>query len=326
MNPLPQLHRSSTSDEREHIELLLKVARMYYEDGATQAHIAKQVGYSRPTVSRLLTEAREQGVVHIRITHPLERAMSMEQELAQKFGLLGARIADSEDLGDHTQKIARCAADYIIETSPDDSTIAVSNGYAVNATVEAMPRMGWGASRVIQAIGAADNDEVLVDASETCRRLASRLGGRHFALPAPLVVSSAEVATSLIQSNQVANILHHASHADMALVGIGTIEDRHSGYIFDGYVEPETSKVVNSAGAVGHICGHHFDAAGRHIVTPMCSRTIGITLQELAELPRVVGVAWGEHKLEAIRAALLGRFVSVLVTDRETATALLASE
>ena len=88
-----RLHRSSTSDERERVNLLLKVARMYYEEGATQAQIAKQVGYSRPTVSRLLTEAREEGVVHIRITHPLERSMSIEKALAQKFGLAGARIA-----------------------------------------------------------------------------------------------------------------------------------------------------------------------------------------------------------------------------------------
>ena len=238
-----RLHRSSTSDERERVNLLLKVARMYYEEGATQAQIAKQVGYSRPTVSRLLTEAREEGVVHIRITHPLERSMSIEKALAQKFGLAGARIAESKDLGSLTQRVARCAADYLIETSPEDSVITVSNGFAVNATIEAMPRMNWVSSRVVQAIGSVSNEEVLVDASETCRRLASQLGGRHIALPAPLVVSAPEVAYSLVQSQQVAGILHYAASADTALVGIGTIEDRKKGYIFDGYVEEELSLI-----------------------------------------------------------------------------------
>lgn len=321
-----RLHRSSTSDERERVNLLLKVARMYYEEGATQAQIAKQVGYSRPTVSRLLTEAREEGVVHIRITHPLERSMSIEKALAQKFGLAGARIAESKDLGSLTQRVARCAADYLIETSPEDSVITVSNGFAVNATIEAMPRMNWVSSRVVQAIGSVSNEEVLVDASETCRRLASQLGGRHIALPAPLVVSAPEVAYSLVQSQQVAGILHYAASADTALVGIGTIEDRKKGYIFDGYVEEETSEVLQQKGAVGHICGHHFNAQGEHIVTPMCARTIGINLKQIHRLPRVVGVAWGEHKLNAIRGALRGKLVSVLITDSETATALLEEE
>ena len=324
MAPSPQrLHRSSTSDERERVSLLLKVARMYYEECATPAQIAKRVGYSRPTVSRLLSEAREEGVVHIRITHPLERAMSMEKALAEKFGLIGARIAESKDLGNLTQNVARCAADYLIETSPEDSVITVSNGFAVNATIEAMPRMNWLTSRVIQAIGSVSNEEVQVDASETCRRLASQLGGRHIALPAPLVVSAPEVAYSLIQSQQVAGILHYAATADTALVGIGTIEDRKKGYIFDGYVEEETSAVLQRDGAVGHICGHHFNAQGEHIVTPMCARTIGINLKQIRHLPRVVGVAWGEHKLDAIRGALRGKLVSVLITDRATAEALL---
>lgn len=324
MAPSPQrLHRSSTSDERERVSLLLKVARMYYEEGATQAQIAKRVGYSRPTVSRLLTEAREEGVVHIRITHPLERAMSMEKALAEKFGLIGTRIAESKDLGNLTQNVARCAADYLIETSPEDSVITVSNGFAVNATIEAMPRMNWLASRVIQAIGSVSNEEVQVDASETCRRLAGQLGGRHIALPAPLVVSAPEVAYSLIQSQQVAGILHYAATADTALVGIGTIEDRKKGYIFDGYVEEETSAILQRDGAVGHICGHHFNAQGEHIVTPLCARTIGINLKQIRRLPRVVGVAWGEHKLDAIRGALRGKLVSVLITDRATAEALL---
>lgn len=324
MAPSPQrLHRSSTSDERERVSLLLKVARMYYEEGATQAQIAKHVGYSRPTVSRLLTEAREEGVVHIRITHPLERAMSIEKALVEKFGLIGARIAESKDLGNLTQNVARCAADYLIETSPEDSVITVSNGFAVNATIEAMPRMNWLTSRVIQAIGSVSNEEVQVDASETCRRLAGQLGGRHIALPAPLVVSAPEVAYSLIQSQQVAGILHYAATADTALVGIGTIEDRKKGYIFDGYVEEETSAILQRDGAVGHICGHHFNAQGEHIVTPLCARTIGINLKQIRHLPRVVGVAWGEHKLDAIRGALRGKLVSVLITDRATAEALL---
>lgn len=317
-------NRSTSSVEREHIMLLLTVARMYYENGATQAEIAKKIGYSRPTVSRLLTEARQQGVVHIRITHPLERAMQIEKELAAKFGLKDVRIADNSDLAAIPQQVARCAADYILETSDEDLAIAVANGYAVNATIEAMPQVGWHQSRVFQMIGSVGSDDLLLNSPETCRRLAGALGGRHYALPTPLVVASDQVAAALRQSSQVEPILELAARADLALVGIGTVTPGlSSAHNFDDYADSETQQILLDAGVVGHLCGHHFDAEGRHVRTPLCDRTIGVELERLKNIPKVVGVAWGESKLRAIRAAILGGYVSVLVTDRQTAVQLL---
>lgn len=75
----------ATAESRKHIELVLKVARMYYMQNLTQAQIASAVGYSRPTVSRLLQESRDEGIVHIDIGHVLERVMSLEDRLVQRF-------------------------------------------------------------------------------------------------------------------------------------------------------------------------------------------------------------------------------------------------
>lgn len=320
---MSRFSRSASSVEREHVMLLLTVARLYYENGATQAEIAKKIGYSRPTVSRLLTEAREQGVVHIRITHPLERAMQIEKELAAKFGLKDVRIADNSDVATIPQQVARCAADYIVENSRDNLAIAVSNGYAVNATIEAMPQLGWHQSRVFQMIGSVGTNDILLNSPETCRRMASALGGRHYALPSPLVVANTQVAEALRQSNQVEPILELAARSDLALVGIGTVSPGPSSHNFDDYADAETQEILERQQAVGHLCGHHFDAEGRHIRTPLCDRTIGLDMERLKTLPRVVGVAWGESKLQAIRGAVLGGYISVLVTDRETAIQLL---
>lgn len=319
----PRLHRSRTSDAREHIRLLLRVARMYYQDGATQSQIAASIGYSRPTVSRLLAEARNKDVVRIRIDHPLERAMNMEEELIERFGLHDARIAEVADPMSLPAEVSRCAADYIVETCYEDVAIAVSNGYAVKETIEAMPQTDWIQSRVIQMLGSVSNSEFLIDSSETCRRLARQLGGRHYPLPAPLVVASAEVATSLSESPQVSSILDLAQRSDLALVGIGTVSKGRSRHIFEGLTDSYVSATLIREKAVGHICGHHFDIEGRHIQTSLCDRTIGISLQQIKRLPRVIGVAWGEQKLKAIRGAICGGFISTLVTDRNTALSLL---
>lgn len=320
---MPRPHRSASSLEREHIMLLLTVARLYYENGATQAEIAKKIGYSRPTVSRLLTEAREQGVVHIRITHPLERAMQIEKELAAKFGLQNVRIANNADLASIPQQVARCAADYIVENSRENLAIAVSNGYAVNATIEAMPQLGWDQSKVFQMNGSVGTNNILLNSPETCRRMASALGGRYYSLPAPLVVASVQVAESLRESSQVQPILDFAARSDIALVGIGSVNPGPSSHNFDDYADAETQQILTEQGAVGHLCGHHFDAEGRHIRTPLCDRTIGLDMERLKSLPRSIGVAWGESKVRAIRGAVLGGYISVLVTDRETAIELL---
>lgn len=85
----------ASTQTRQHIETLIKVAQLYYEDGLNQAQIARQVGFSRSSVSRMLTEAREEGVVHISIGHPLQRLVSMENALKKKYGLKCVRVSAS---------------------------------------------------------------------------------------------------------------------------------------------------------------------------------------------------------------------------------------
>jgi len=171
------LHRSETSEGRKHTALLLDVARRYYLDSETQAEIASAISFSRPTVSRLLAEAREVGIVQIRISHPMERVLGIEQELIRTFGLTHARVADPEEPSGAQAEVARCAADLLIEQSSEDVVICVSNGLAVAATVDALPRLIWPRSRVVQMIGSVGPSERLLDSPEICRKMAQRLGG-----------------------------------------------------------------------------------------------------------------------------------------------------
>lgn len=316
-------HRSRTLDAREHTALLLEVARRYHLEGESQAEIAREVSFSRATVSRMLSEARRRGIVQVRIGHPMERVLGIERALVRTFGLKQARVADPEVASAVQEEVAKCAADLIVEVASEEVVLSVSNGLAVTATVAAMPQLVWPRSRVVQMIGSIGQSERLLDSPETCRRMARKLGGSFHPLPAPLVVSTPAVAHALRLDNQIATTLELGARADLALIGVGVVADGHSGLIFQQYEDQGLEEEVRQAGAVAHICGHHILASGEHLRTVFCDRTIAVDPERLREIPLVVGVAWGEEKVAPLAAVMRGGFISALVTDRHTALRLL---
>ena len=307
------------SHEREHIELLLNVARKYYLEGESQAEIADSVNFSRPSVSRLLTEARRRGIVQIQISHPLERLTRLEARLADHFGLEKARVADSPFAAG---EIVRCAATLLVESCREDSLITVSNGRVVAAIANAVPRMGWINSRVVQMTGSlSGHQNRQADSSEVCRRLAARLGGSFHELPVPFVLSSSVIAAQMRSEEPIAATLELGAAADVALVEVGAV--REDALAADTYPSPDLVLEMAKTGAVAHIVGHYVSEDGNHLSTPLCERAITVDLEQMKKIPLVIAVAWGHEKIPAIKAVMKGGFISALVTDRSTAERLL---
>jgi DNA-binding transcriptional regulator LsrR (DeoR family) len=317
------LHRSRTTEDRAHAALLLEVARQYYTDGRSQAEIASDINFSRATVSRLLSEARARGVVQITIAHPLERVLTLERALMRAFGLKLARVADAVEPSSAMREVARSAADLIIECSPSEVVLTLSNGRAVTATVDALPQQVWPRSKVVQMIGSLGQSDRLIDSPETCRRMARKLGGTFHPLPAPLIVQDAATAWALKRDNQIATTLELGARADVALLGVGSVNEGHSGTIFRDYENHATAEAARAAGAVAHICGHHISARGEHVRIDPCERTIAMDPERLHNIPLVVCVARGDDKVAALEAVMRGGFISALATDVPTARGLL---
>lgn len=311
--------------DREHLHLLLQVARLYYDEGATQSEISKAVGYSRPTVSRLLAEARERGIVTITISHPLERLISMEDALRDRFNLLAARVTEVEPGAPLSLAVGKEAAELLSLYGGANKVIALSNGRSVAAVVRQMRHHDWPGACVAQMIGSVGNGLVVEDSPAICRTLADRIGAEYAQMPVPLMLESAQVAHAMHREPQVVAALQLAAHADVALVGVGAVNaDGYGGPIMEPYITPQIAAQVRATTAVGHICGHHFDARGNHVHTALCDRMIALDPARLRDIPISIGVAWGQNKVEALRAAIRGRYLNALVTDRTTAEALLA--
>ena len=153
--------------------------------------------------------------------------------------------------------------------------------------------------------------------------LAQRLGGSYSTLPVPMILSSTPVAEAMRKERQIADTLTLGGHADAAVVGVGSVKEGRSGHIFKDYENAAFIKEVTELKAVGHICGHHIDAQGRHIRTSLCERTISIEFERLKRIPLVIGVAWGPQKVASILACLRAGLISALATDRDTAEGIL---
>lgn len=312
------------TDSRAHIQLLLEVARAYYENDESQDEIAARIGYSRSSVSRMLTEARKRGVVTFVVAHPLERQMALEDELKARFRLKAVRVADVDPKVPSLTAVARAGAEVLVEACTNATVLATSAGTTIDAVVQALPFLALRELHVVQMIGSLNRQNQLVDSPEIARRVAERLGGDYRQMPAPLIVQSARLAQALQKEEAVANAIALASHADVAFLGIGAMDHAGgSGPIFSGWLSRAESRMLAELGAVGHMTGHHFDVNGVHVVSELCDRVMAVPLQRLKGIGTVVGIAAGEQKVAAIRGAAKGHLLDVLVTDAATAQAVL---
>jgi lsr operon transcriptional repressor len=144
-------------------------------------------------------------------------------------------------------------------------------------------------------------------------------------IPAPIHASSKELAAALRAEPTIQQVLQRACEVDMAVVGVGT-PSPDATIVQLGYLSEEDLVLLAEHNAVGDILGQFFDATGVVVDIPLHARRIGIELADLKKIPKVVGVAGGVHKAEAILGALRGGFLDVLVTNEIAAIRLLELE
>lgn len=146
-------------------------------------------------------------------------------------------------------------------------------------------------------------------------------------MPVPLVMGSVASAQAMLTEELVVTTLELAARADIALTGVGAVSPRgHPGAILSPWVTPQMAADVHRRGAVAHVCGHYFDAAGGHVKDQMCDRLIAMPPERLAGIDLAIGIGWGVHKVPALHAALRTGLLSALATDEETARLILTYE
>ena len=314
----------SAGPDDERLHLLATAAELYYLHGLDQNSISREIGMSRSNVSRLLSEARLRGVIEVRIHYPLARASSLESELVSIFGLADARVLAARpgvSVKDALRPVGRLAADYLLENLRDGLVIGLSWGTSLEAMVEAVMASRSYAVEVVQLLGGLSWVSPSLSGHELGRRLADKLGGTFSYLHAPAIVDSAAAAESLRRQPGIADVLARGEKADIAFVGVGSFGTGSSKALFSrSYLTPLERREIKASGAVGDVCARVFTEEGEECGAAVGNRVIGVDLDSLRKIPRVVAVARGLEKVQGILGALRGGSASVLITDELTAS------
>ncbi len=312
----------STTPGEDRYNLLARVASMYYEEGLTQQEISARLGYSRSAISRLLSEARKVGIVEIRVYHQLVRNAEMERELQARFDLREVRVLATGGALPYAKMLRRLGelAAWLVEQAVKrDSVLGVSWGTSIYEVAHALRPPHYPDVMVVQLIGALGTPDPQIDGPELARWFAQLYGCRYLTLPAPLVVDSPAVRDALLNDRRVGEVLKRASEADVAVVGIGSVDPSVSSLVRAGYLTPDELGELAAGGVVGDVCSIMFDAQGRLVDMPITRRMVSIQPAVLRRIPLVLGVAGGAVKARPILGALRSGLVNALVTDEEAA-------
>jgi deoxyribonucleoside regulator len=267
---------------------LSQVARLYYVRGLTKLEIGDRLGISRFKVTRLLEQAREQGVVRIEIDEPVPVDDAVSQRLEEAFGLTTALVVPDG-------QVAQAAAAWLPELIEPGEVLGVAWGRTLSATAELLaPRALH--PLVVQICGAVPGVDPGTSPTEVAMRFADKLSGRLVALPAPALTSPG-ARRDLMDNDAVRPAVELFDRVATALVGVG----------------------VHGEG--GRVLTHVFDEHGRFEAD---LHALALPLERLREA-RVVALAGGAAKGRALLGALRTGLVDILVTDAAGAREALAT-
>ena len=303
-------------------ETLARVSHLYFVLGLTQGEIATRLSMTRFKVHRLLTRARESGMVRIEIDVPFTGRLLLESELAQKHGLGAAFVCPSDATKDTPldSVIGQYASLVVADMLRDGSMIATSWGATLRALASAIEPHAAQRLAVVAMIGslATRSTQDKYDASSV---LAERLGAECFYLSGPMLCDSPQARKTFENQPVVQQAMERAGNADIALLSVGGTQ-MHS-IRKAGILSAEDFENVVKAGAIGNFLGRFIDAEGRVLDHPLNRLCLGIGPEAIFNIKQRILCAGGTSKLPAIRAILVRRAATILVTDENTARALL---
>lgn len=304
-------------------KLMVEIAKMYYEQDLTQVEIASRLGISRPKVSRLLNEAKSQGIVNIYISDPFYCVSQLEEELKSLFSMEHIRVVQAPQGNSALIKriVVKEAANYIGQFFKSDTIVGVGWGSTLYEIVKMLDYVNVENVTVAQLCGNLDfsNNNY---ADDIVKSLADKLDAKFYCLPCPAVVDNPLISEILMFDAKIKNILNLGKSADVILANIA-LPDRTTCLGRSSYVTAEDFENLRTRGAVGSICCRYYDIDGNICYETLDKRTIAIELEEMRSAKCTITCVADQDKAKALYGALRGRIVDVLVVDSVTANEVL---
>ncbi len=306
-------------------QLATRAAWLYFVAGLTQAQIGKNLGINRTRVNRLLAQARGEGLVQINITGRLAGCVALEEKLKKQYSLAGAVVVPTPpDQALIPQVIATAAGAALAERLKDGMSVGVGWGRTLRLSLQSVPRRSLKRLSVVSLLGGLTRGSAM-NPHETASHLADLLDAQCYYVAAPALTDTESTRDLLIAQPMLREIFERGEKVDLAFLSVGELS--HSCTMTRvGLVSRSEVDDLAAAGAVGDICAHWIDDRGRLVDHPLNSRAVALPPQKLRAIPCVVIASGGLSKTAVIRGVLKGSMCNVLITDEQTAAAVLAME
>ena len=304
---------------REYADLA-RAARLYYIDGLSQKEVAQTMMTTRSNVSRMLTSARQRGVVQIRIVDTAARDVDLEARLMAEFGVGEALVARFEPGAHPPEQAAQIGATWLAERLRDGLTLSISWGSSLQYLVAEVAVAQPLDVEVVAMVGGLSNLGTARSGHELVRELATRLGARYRYLNAPVILGRPEGVDAMMSEPSIEEVLDAAEHSDIALVGIGAAGRGSSQAMVEQMrLSGAEQRELDAAGLAGDIAARFFDFDGQPFLGAANDRILGLTLDQLRRIPTVFGTATGREKAPGLYGALRGGLLDVICCDVDAA-------
>ncbi len=303
-----------------------RAAWLHFAGGLTQAEVAKRLGLTSLKAHRLIARASREGLVKVYIDGEISECVALEDRLSAAYGLGFCQVVPNLETelepSDLPLKPLGMAGGQFLRRAleqGEDGLIGVGHGRTLAAAVEHLPRMNAGETRFVSLLGGLTR-KFAANPYDVIHRLAERTGAEAYVMPVPFFANSVEDRAVLMAQKGITDVFDLARAASLLVVGIGSAAQRAS-LVASGMVSPDEIEEVKTAGGRGEILGHFFDADGELVSSSLSRRAMTLPIEDIRGR-KVVAIAGGPGKVEAIRSILESRLLHGLITDERTAGAL----
>lgn len=303
-----------------------KAGWLYYVAGQTQEEIAKNLNISRQSAQRMVALSVSQGLIKVRLEHPIAKCMDLALKLKNRFGLLSCEVVPSDDADPNsTLGLAQAGAAEIERhlKSAQPKVLAIGTGRVLRACVDELQSLDCEHHKVVALLGNMASDGS-ASQYEVVVHMAEHINAKYYPMPLPVLPRNKKEKEQLHTQSYVAKNMRLAQTADVTFVGVGNLGN-HSPLHLDGFVTAEELQELDDNGAVGEMISWVFDKQGNLLDCTLNKRVASTPLKVNSDKP-VFAIAAGEEKVMAILGAVRSRMVNGLITNEYTAERLLSSE
>ena len=312
--------------------LIYKVCSLYYEDDMRQQEVSDYLGISRATVSRMLQKGKESGIVRVEVINPVQFSYNkLEKALERKYGLKEVIVVESSALDTKTESVSRMyerAALYLSQFFKDGDWIGVTMGHTLHNIVKTNRAFEKDKKLmfvpIVGGIGQSTIDKVDVQSNRIAQEFSRKFGGTYTQFLSPAVFSEQKAMEYFLKEKSISYILDDFQKLDTLIMGIGIPQRVESTLVRAGYITGENLEKFARDGMAGDIALHFFDEDGAtEKFRAFNDRVAGMPLEMMKKVRNRIGIAGGENRAEAIRGAIKGGFINMLITNIDAAEKLL---